>query len=232
MEPLARAARSEQRAAGHESHIRATRRRGGMRGRPATTAAITEDLDTGIGRVLEAIDRLGLAGNTHVISTSDNGAGVPAAAVRPDVEGGSIAPLLTHDGGMVRRPRDELVFHLRHYQGSRWTASGDPARKPQAAALLRRRPGAALRPRDGHRRTRRPVAADARGCATAAHAASCSPRRTQAPPTAHRRGPASCRDTTRPATASTPSSIHGSRQGHPGTNSSRPEPRRRSHPPS
>ena len=40
-----------------------------------TTAAITEDLDIGVGRVLEAIDRLGLAGTTYVIYTSDNGSG-------------------------------------------------------------------------------------------------------------------------------------------------------------
>ena len=40
-----------------------------------TTAAITEDLDTGVGKVLESIERLGLAGNTYVIYMSDNGAG-------------------------------------------------------------------------------------------------------------------------------------------------------------
>lgn len=39
------------------------------------TAAITEDLDSGVGRVLAALDRLGLAGETYVIYTSDNGAG-------------------------------------------------------------------------------------------------------------------------------------------------------------
>ena len=38
-------------------------------------AAISEDLDTGVGRVLAAIDRLGLAPNTYVISMSDNGSG-------------------------------------------------------------------------------------------------------------------------------------------------------------
>ena len=39
------------------------------------TAAMTEDLDTGVGKVLKSIDRLGLAGNTYVIYMSDNGAG-------------------------------------------------------------------------------------------------------------------------------------------------------------
>ena len=40
-----------------------------------TTAAITEDLDTGVGKVLDAIDRFGLAENTYVIYMSDNGSG-------------------------------------------------------------------------------------------------------------------------------------------------------------
>ncbi len=39
------------------------------------TAAITEDLDSGVGKVLEAIDRLGLSDNTFVIYMSDNGSG-------------------------------------------------------------------------------------------------------------------------------------------------------------
>lgn len=38
-------------------------------------AAITEDLDTGVGALLKSIDELGLAGTTYVIYTSDNGAG-------------------------------------------------------------------------------------------------------------------------------------------------------------
>ena len=38
-------------------------------------AAITEDLDTGVGELLKAIDDLGLTGTTYVIYTSDNGAG-------------------------------------------------------------------------------------------------------------------------------------------------------------
>ncbi|MEZ6031821.1 MAG: sulfatase [Planctomycetaceae bacterium] len=41
----------------------------------AAIAAITEDLDTGVGRVMNAIGRLGLADNTYVIYMSDNGAG-------------------------------------------------------------------------------------------------------------------------------------------------------------
>ena len=41
----------------------------------AEVAAISEDLDTAVGMVLDAVDRLGLAGTTYVIYTSDNGAG-------------------------------------------------------------------------------------------------------------------------------------------------------------
>ena len=48
---------------------------GNDKGKHAATAAITEDLDTGVGRVMAAIDRLGLAKNTYVIYLSDNGAG-------------------------------------------------------------------------------------------------------------------------------------------------------------
>jgi len=43
--------------------------------RRVAVAAISEDLDTGVGMVLDAVDRLGLADDTIVISTSDNGAG-------------------------------------------------------------------------------------------------------------------------------------------------------------
>ncbi len=39
------------------------------------TAAIAENLDTGVGRVVDAVDRLGLADNTFVIYMSDNGSG-------------------------------------------------------------------------------------------------------------------------------------------------------------
>ena len=39
------------------------------------SAAIAENLDTGVGMVVDAIDRLGLANNTYVIYMSDNGSG-------------------------------------------------------------------------------------------------------------------------------------------------------------
>lgn len=140
--------------------------------RRAAVAALTEDLDTGVGRVLDAIGRLRLTGDTYVIYTSDNGsggggkrsalsggkgsvweggirvpfivrgpgveagswchvpivgqdllptfcewAGVPAEKIPRTVEGGSIAGLLSHAGkGVLRRPREEIVFHFPHYQ--------------------------------------------------------------------------------------------------------------------
>lgn len=38
-------------------------------------AAISENLDTGVGMVMDAVDRLGLSGNTYIIYMSDNGGG-------------------------------------------------------------------------------------------------------------------------------------------------------------
>jgi len=145
---------------------------GGAGDKRTMTAAITEDLDAGVGRVLDAIDQLGLADTTYVIYMSDNGSGgggrrgglsggkgsvweggirvpfivrgpgvaanswchapivgydllptfcewaqVPGGSLPDDLEGGSLAPLLTHKGrGAVQRPREELVFHFPHYQ--------------------------------------------------------------------------------------------------------------------
>ncbi|MEM8670329.1 MAG: sulfatase [Planctomycetota bacterium] len=44
-------------------------------GRAPRGAAISEDLDSGVGRVMDAVERLGLTGNTFVIYMSDNGGG-------------------------------------------------------------------------------------------------------------------------------------------------------------
>ena len=144
------------------------------------SAAIAENLDTGVGVVLDAIERLGLQDNTYVIYMSDNGAGggggggqgggrgraglaggkggvweggircpfiirgpgipanswchtrivgydlyptfcewagVPAAKLPRDLEGGSIVNLLDDGNGTVQRQREEMVFHFPHYQG-------------------------------------------------------------------------------------------------------------------
>ena len=70
------------------------------------TAAITEDLDAGVGRVLEAIDRLGLADNTYVIYMSDNGSGGgrrnPLRGGKGGVwEGGIRVPLIIRGPGVA-----------------------------------------------------------------------------------------------------------------------------------
>jgi arylsulfatase A len=138
----------------------------------AATAAITEDLDSGVGKVLEAVEQLGLSENTYIVYMSDNGsggggrrgglsggkgsvweggirvplivrgpkvtanswchvpvvgydflptlcalAGVPAKELPRDIEGGAITSLLHNSGdGIVKRQREELVFHFPHYQ--------------------------------------------------------------------------------------------------------------------
>lgn len=43
------------------------------RERDVQTAALTYDMDTAVGRVMDAVDRLGLGGNTYIIFMSDNG---------------------------------------------------------------------------------------------------------------------------------------------------------------
>ncbi|MEE3369832.1 MAG: sulfatase [Planctomycetota bacterium] len=138
------------------------------------SAAIAENLDTGVGMVIDAIDRLDLADNTFVIYMSDNGsgggggrrrggglsggkgsvweggirspfiirgpgipgnswcheqivgydlfptycewAGIASSKRPPQIEGGSIVNLLDDGKGLVKRPREEMVFHFPHYQ--------------------------------------------------------------------------------------------------------------------
>ena len=58
-------------------------RPGGKRHSHALFAAMTEDLDTGIGQLLNALERLGLDRNTYVVFCSDNGGLVS----RPDEPG-------------------------------------------------------------------------------------------------------------------------------------------------
>ncbi|EMI42439.1 sulfatase-like hydrolase/transferase [Rhodopirellula sp. SWK7] len=59
----------------------------GVGGERISTAAFAVNLDTGVGMVLDAIDRFGLAGNTKVIYMSDNGSG-GAKGGRPGLAGG------------------------------------------------------------------------------------------------------------------------------------------------
>lgn len=64
---------------------------GAMHRDPAR-AAITTDLDTGVGSLLQRIDELGLRDNTYVVYMSDNGAG--------GGKGGGIRPITAGKGGV------------------------------------------------------------------------------------------------------------------------------------
>lgn len=142
----------------------------GMRqGRQAQRAALTENMDTAVGRVVDAVNKLGLTENTYIIFMSDNGgpsrdslnggkgnlfeggiriplvvtgpgidanawshtpvvgydlyptfldwAGVTIPAnVAAELEGGSLAGLLSGQAAEVQRQREGLVFHFPHYQ--------------------------------------------------------------------------------------------------------------------
>ncbi|MFM7817121.1 MAG: sulfatase-like hydrolase/transferase, partial [Verrucomicrobiota bacterium] len=76
--------------------------------RDVDRAAITTDLDTGVGKVLEAIDRLGLTGTTYVLYMSDNGGGGGRGQARPLAagkggvwEGGIRVPLIVRGPGIA-----------------------------------------------------------------------------------------------------------------------------------
>lgn len=94
-----------------ENALRATRefydhQTPGRMHRDAGRAAITTDLDTGVGRVLEAIQRLGIAEQTYVIYMSDNGGGGggprPLTAGKGGVwEGGIRVPLIIRGPGIT-----------------------------------------------------------------------------------------------------------------------------------
>ena len=55
-------------------------------------AAMTEDLDTGVGQVLDKVRSLGILDNTYIFLVADNGA-VPVFPPDPKVERGQNDPL-------------------------------------------------------------------------------------------------------------------------------------------
>ena len=76
--------------------------------RDPARAAITTDLDTGVGRLLADLDRLGLTGRTYVIYMSDNGGGGGGGGMRPLTagkggvwEGGIRVPLIIRGPGIA-----------------------------------------------------------------------------------------------------------------------------------
>lgn len=84
------------------------RRRFAKAGLFAVYAAMVEHLDAGIGRVLAALERLGMANDTLVVFTSDNGPSAEPNSYGPEGAGISNGPLReykfsTHEGG-VRVP--------------------------------------------------------------------------------------------------------------------------------
>jgi len=82
------------------------RRRPRANPRETAVAAMTENLDTGVGVVLDAIDRLGIADSTYVLYMSDNGAGGgrgrgPLRGGKGSVwEGGIRVPLIIRGPGV------------------------------------------------------------------------------------------------------------------------------------
>ncbi len=122
--------------------------------RQLALAAITEDLDSGVGKVLEAIDRLGLTDNTYVIYMSDNGAG--GSSKRGGLSGGKGSGLgrwhsRSADCSRTSRGRELMVRctggRLRsstYLLRTRWivgqrSAQDDGRRKPGEFAEQRRR---------------------------------------------------------------------------------------------
>ncbi|MCB1020457.1 MAG: sulfatase-like hydrolase/transferase, partial [Acidobacteria bacterium] len=141
----------------------------GLEGREAGAAAVALDVDITVGRILDKLEQLGIAGNTYVVYTTDHGTPgrengplakgkgtvwegglrVPLLVSGPGIEpgsvshvrvwgadlfptiaelagveralpgqleGGSLARLLRSGGeGKVERLREEMVFHVPHY---------------------------------------------------------------------------------------------------------------------
>jgi arylsulfatase A-like enzyme len=63
-------------------------------------AAITTDLDTGVGRLLEAVEKLGLSQNTYIIYMSDNGGGGGGGGGKGGGGREKVRPLTAGKGGV------------------------------------------------------------------------------------------------------------------------------------
>ncbi|MEM8954292.1 MAG: sulfatase [Verrucomicrobiota bacterium] len=76
---------------------------GGGRGsaRGVGRAAISDDLDRGVGELMESLDEMGLADNTYVIYMSDNGGGGPAPGSQRPGRGGEAGRPLVGGKGSV-----------------------------------------------------------------------------------------------------------------------------------
>ena len=71
-------------------------------------AAMTEDLDTSLGSIMDALDHAGIAGDTYVVFTSDNGGGFrgsngPLSGGKARLlEGGLRVPTVVRGPGVLR----------------------------------------------------------------------------------------------------------------------------------
>src|SRR5690606_17055850 len=71
-----------------EWHEKIRKREPGVSEKRAKNIALVEHLDNGIGRVLDALDKLNLSENTLVIFSSDNGGHLPSGASNGILRGG------------------------------------------------------------------------------------------------------------------------------------------------
>jgi arylsulfatase A-like enzyme len=113
----------------------------------ATYRAMIESLDANVGRVLDALKQAGVAGNTLVVFTSDNGGerfakNWPYSGIKGELlEGGIRVPLLMRWPGRIRRgSRSNQVAMTMDYLPTFAELAGatpDPAQPPDGISLAR-----------------------------------------------------------------------------------------------